>query len=230
MYQFPKCRKCDDGDLVPFSDFGSQGAPIRLQSLGLHESGLRLQHQDSQRRALHRRAHQRRPDAPEPHSLSRTLRPLAEAPGLCDRLHELWSNSREQGLRAPAAPHLRRYERRRRGPAEHPRNQRRPGAELGPQLLALAGDVRPRLLRHGDDRHGHAALRHRPLRRRDLPRLAAPGRPDDRRRHRDLEDGAGRPPRLPPDAGAEVGRSPWAAAPPWAGRSPTATARCPAST
>jgi len=25
---FPKCQKCGTGDLVPFSDFGSQGAPI----------------------------------------------------------------------------------------------------------------------------------------------------------------------------------------------------------
>ena len=32
MYQFPKCRKCDDGDLVPFSDFGSQGAPIHFKA------------------------------------------------------------------------------------------------------------------------------------------------------------------------------------------------------
>lgn len=32
MYQFPKCRKCDDGDLVPFSDFGSQGAPIHYKA------------------------------------------------------------------------------------------------------------------------------------------------------------------------------------------------------
>ncbi len=32
MYQFPKCRKCDEGDLVPFSDFGSQGAPIQYKA------------------------------------------------------------------------------------------------------------------------------------------------------------------------------------------------------
>ena len=25
---FPKCQKCESGDLVPLSDFGSQGAPI----------------------------------------------------------------------------------------------------------------------------------------------------------------------------------------------------------
>ena len=32
MIQFPKCRKCDFGDLVPFSDFGSQGAPIHYKA------------------------------------------------------------------------------------------------------------------------------------------------------------------------------------------------------
>ncbi|MGE3077074.1 MAG: hypothetical protein AB7N24_20290 [Dehalococcoidia bacterium] len=32
MIQFPKCRKCDYGDLVPFSDFGSQGAPIHFKA------------------------------------------------------------------------------------------------------------------------------------------------------------------------------------------------------
>ena len=29
---FPKCRKCDEGDLVPLSDFGNQGAPIRWKA------------------------------------------------------------------------------------------------------------------------------------------------------------------------------------------------------
>jgi len=28
----PKCRKCDKGDLVPLSDFGSQGAPIHYKA------------------------------------------------------------------------------------------------------------------------------------------------------------------------------------------------------
>ncbi len=32
MYQFPECRKCGEGDLVPFSDFGSQGAPIHYKA------------------------------------------------------------------------------------------------------------------------------------------------------------------------------------------------------
>ena len=29
---FPKCQKCSDGDLVPLSDFGSQGAPIHYKA------------------------------------------------------------------------------------------------------------------------------------------------------------------------------------------------------
>ncbi len=29
---FPKCRKCDKGDLVPLSDFGSQGSPIHYKA------------------------------------------------------------------------------------------------------------------------------------------------------------------------------------------------------
>lgn len=29
---FPKCKACDDGDLVPLSDFGSQGAPIHYKA------------------------------------------------------------------------------------------------------------------------------------------------------------------------------------------------------
>ena len=28
----PKCKKCDAGDLVPLSDFGSQGADIRYKA------------------------------------------------------------------------------------------------------------------------------------------------------------------------------------------------------
>lgn len=30
--EFPECRKCGDGDLVPLSDFGSQGAPIHYKA------------------------------------------------------------------------------------------------------------------------------------------------------------------------------------------------------
>ena len=29
---FPKCQKCVGGDLVPLSDFGSQGAPIHYKA------------------------------------------------------------------------------------------------------------------------------------------------------------------------------------------------------
>lgn len=29
---FPKCQKCKVGDLVPLSDFGSQGAPIHYKA------------------------------------------------------------------------------------------------------------------------------------------------------------------------------------------------------
>lgn len=28
----PQCRKCNEGDLVPLSDFGSQGAPIMYKA------------------------------------------------------------------------------------------------------------------------------------------------------------------------------------------------------
>ncbi len=31
-FSFPKCQKCDTGDLVPLSDFGSQGAPIHYKA------------------------------------------------------------------------------------------------------------------------------------------------------------------------------------------------------
>lgn len=32
MEELPRCRRCDDGDLVPFSDFGSQGAAIHYKA------------------------------------------------------------------------------------------------------------------------------------------------------------------------------------------------------
>ncbi len=32
MESFPKCQKCGVGDLVPLSDFGSQGAPIHYKA------------------------------------------------------------------------------------------------------------------------------------------------------------------------------------------------------
>ena len=31
-FGFPKCQKCKEGDLVPLSDFGSQGAPIHYKA------------------------------------------------------------------------------------------------------------------------------------------------------------------------------------------------------
>ena len=31
-FSFPKCQKCKEGDLVPLSDFGSQGAPIHYKA------------------------------------------------------------------------------------------------------------------------------------------------------------------------------------------------------
>ena len=30
--QFPACRKCGEGDLVPLSDFGSQGAAVMYKA------------------------------------------------------------------------------------------------------------------------------------------------------------------------------------------------------
>ena len=32
MLSFPKCQKCKLGDLVPLSDFGSQGAAIHFKA------------------------------------------------------------------------------------------------------------------------------------------------------------------------------------------------------
>jgi hypothetical protein len=29
---FPKCKKCEEGELVPLSDFGSQGAAIQYKA------------------------------------------------------------------------------------------------------------------------------------------------------------------------------------------------------
>ena len=67
---------------------------------------------------------------------------------------------------------------------------RREARQLDAQVLALAGHLRAGLLRHRDDGRRRAALRPRPLRHGGLPRLAAPGRPDDRRRPGQPEDGA----------------------------------------
>ena len=32
QFSFPKCQKCNTGDLVPLSDFGSQGATINYKA------------------------------------------------------------------------------------------------------------------------------------------------------------------------------------------------------
>jgi hypothetical protein len=32
LLQFPTCRKCGEGDLVPLSDFGSQGAAVTFKA------------------------------------------------------------------------------------------------------------------------------------------------------------------------------------------------------
>lgn len=32
QFVLPKCQKCSSGDLVPLSDFGSQGAPIHYKA------------------------------------------------------------------------------------------------------------------------------------------------------------------------------------------------------
>src|SRR6185503_3107714 len=76
--------------------------------------------------------------------------------------------------------------------------------ELGAHGLALADDVRPRLLRGRDDARGRRALRPGPLRRR-LPRKPAPVGRHDRRRYARQQDGAGAAQGLRPDAGAALG-------------------------
>ena len=81
----------------------------------------------------------------------------------------------------------------------------REARRLRAQELAVAGHVRPGLLRDRDDGDRRRPLRPRPLRHGGLPRLAAAGRPDDRGRPGQPEDGAGAAPDLRPDARAQVG-------------------------
>ena len=69
----------------------------------------------------------------------------------------------------------------------------------------VARHLRAGVLRHRDDGHRRRALRPGPLRHGDLPGLAPSGRPDDRRRTRQPEDGPGAAPGLRPDDGAQVG-------------------------
>jgi hypothetical protein len=76
---------------------------------------------------------------------------------------------------------------------------------MGAAFGDLAGDVRPRLLRHRDDGDELRPLRHRALRRRSVPRLATAIGPDDHRRPAVAQDGAVAAPHLRPDAGTQVG-------------------------
>ena len=76
---------------------------------------------------------------------------------------------------------------------------------MGAPQQRLAGDLRPGVLRHRDDGGGHGRLRHQPFRHGGVPGLAAPGGPHDRGRPGVAEDGAGPPPGLRPDDGAQVG-------------------------
>ena len=84
------------------------------------------------------------------------------------------------------------------------RRQHRQGGELGAHRQPVADDVRPGLLRGGDDPRLYAALRSRPVRHHSA-RLAAAERRDDRRRHADQQNGAGAAQGLRPDAGAALG-------------------------
>ncbi len=43
---FPRCRKCSEGDLVPLSDFGSQGASIEYKAWVCTNPDLPVQYQD----------------------------------------------------------------------------------------------------------------------------------------------------------------------------------------
>ena len=90
-------------------------------------------------------------------------------------------------------------------PQRRPADQRREAGQLDAQVVAVAGDLRPGLLRDRDDGLRRAALRPGPLRHGGLPRLAAAGRPDDRRRPGEPEDGPGAAPDLRPDARAALG-------------------------
>ena len=90
-------------------------------------------------------------------------------------------------------------------PSGHPADQRREAGRVRPQELAVAGDVRPGLLRHRDDGHRRAAATTWPASawRSSAPRPARPT--DDRGRPGQPEDGTGAAPGLRPDARSEVG-------------------------
>ena len=69
----------------------------------------------------------------------------------------------------------------------------------------MAGHLRTGLLRDRDDGHRRPAVRHRTLWHGALFGNAATGRPDDRRRPGQPEDGAGAAPDLRPDGRAQMG-------------------------
>ena len=72
-----------------------------------------------------------------------------------------------------------------------------------PQAVAVADDLRPRLLRHRNDGLLRIALGLRPHGRHPARESASGGR-HDRRRHRRQEDGRSDPRDLPSDAGAAL--------------------------
>ena len=90
-------------------------------------------------------------------------------------------------------------------PDRHPAHLRREAGQLGPQVVRLGRHLRPGLLRHRDDGRRRSALRPGPLGHGGLPGLAPAGRPDDRGRPGEPEDGPGAAPDLRPDGRAHVG-------------------------
>ena len=101
--------------------------------------------------------------------------------------------------------------------------------QLVPEVVRLGRHLRPGLLRHRDDGRRRSALRPGPLGHGGLPGLAPAGRPDDRGRPGEPEDGPGAAPDLRPDGRARAGCSRWASAPAAAACS-TTTRSCRAST
>ena len=114
-------------------------------------------------------------------------------------------------------------------PARRHADRRRYRHRHEPQELALADDLRPRLLRHRDDRHLHGQPRPRPLRHRAVAE-PAPERRDDRLRHGHQEDGARRSSSSTSRCRTRSTSSPWAPAPPMAAPTPNTTASSRAST
>ncbi|CAA9367272.1 MAG: NADH-ubiquinone oxidoreductase chain B, partial [uncultured Nocardioidaceae bacterium] len=84
--------------------------------------------------------------------------------------------------------------------AQHGRGSGR----LLPQGVAMAGDVRPGLLRDRDDDVGRASLRPGEVRHGGVSGVAAAGGPDDRGRTGEPEDGPGSAADLRPDGEPEV--------------------------